>query len=101
MRKILWDKEAQKIRTEKDLRLFVRRFLKERLKGLPPEFRLEVDVLSARPRKVVIKIPAHSEGNPIRILQVDQLLEEMGHYDIQAEVRYLDDLLEENAFSLG
>ncbi len=92
---VLWDKLFRQIRTEKDLRLLVSRFLKTHLKGLSPGFRIEVEVLSLRPPQVAIKIPAHSEGNLIRVGQVDQLVASLEAFGLGVEVLYEDDLLEQ------
>ncbi|GEM_PF-2146456 len=94
MSEVSWEKRSRKIRSEKDLRLFVRGFLKEKLRGLPPHFRIEVEVLDPPSKRVAVRIPAHSEGNLIRIMQVDHLVEELENYGLQVEVFYLDDLWE-------
>jgi len=74
----------------------VQKFLRERLKGLPPGFRIEAEALSLRPPKTRIKVPAHSEANPIRIAQLDQLVAELEEGGLEIEVFYLDDLWEED-----
>jgi len=91
---ISWPKKAAKIQNEKDLRLFVHKFLRTRLKGLPPQFRFEIKPLSLRPRLVRVVVPAHSEGNLIRVTQLDHLLEELEALGIYVELYYLDDLLD-------
>ncbi len=90
----VWEKRAKKLHTAKDFRLFVKGFLKEKLKGLPPDFRLEVEVTDKKAKKIEVKIPAHSEGNPIRITQVDRLVEELEEMGLEIEILYLDDLWE-------
>jgi len=89
-----WSKLASKIKTDKDLRLFTRKFFREKLRGLPPDFRLEINPLSLRPHRVRLHIPAHSEGNLIRVTQVDHLIEELEDLGIEVELYYLDDLEE-------
>ncbi|OAG28367.1 hypothetical protein [Thermodesulfatator autotrophicus] len=84
----------KKARTEKDLRLLTQKFFKESLKGLPAGFRIEAKVLSVNPPRVIVKIPAHSEGNPIRIAQVDQLIEELENLGLEVILCYQDDLEE-------
>ncbi|MBX6422706.1 hypothetical protein [Thermosulfurimonas sp. F29] len=79
-------------RSAKDLRLFLRWFFREHLRGLPPEFRIEAKVLSVRPPRAALFIPAHSEGNLIRVHQVDLLVEELAATGIELEVFYADDL---------
>ena len=81
-------------KSEKDLRLGVQKFFKEGLKGLPPGFRIEAEVLSLRPPRVLVKIPAYSEGNPIRVAQVDYLVAELEAQGLEVVICYLDDLPE-------
>ena len=81
-------------KNEKDLRLRVQKFFKERLKGLPPGFRIQAEVLGLRPPRVLVKIPAYSEGNPIRVAQVDQLVAELEAKGLEVILCYLDDLAE-------
>jgi len=80
---------------EKDLRLFVKNFLKTSLKGLPEDKKFEVKVKSIKPPCVQIFFPFYSEGNLIRANEVDfligKLLEE---FQIKAEVIYLDEFEE-------
>ena len=83
--------KARSFLSEKDLRLFLRRFLKERLKGLPPDFKIEIEVFSHKPPKSALKIPTHSEKNLIRAHQVDLLVRELFEAGIAVEVFYLDD----------
>ncbi|WP_153303805.1 hypothetical protein [Thermosulfurimonas dismutans] len=77
--------------SEKDLRLFLKRFLKEKLKGLPPDFKIEIRVFSHQPPRTALKIPAHSEKNLLRAHQVDLLIRELSEAGITVEVFYLDD----------
>ncbi len=91
---ILWDKLFRQVHTEKDLRLLVKRYLKLHLKGLSPGFRIEVEPLGLRPPRVAIKIPAHSEGNLIRVTQVDQLVASLEAFGIAVEVLYQEDVFE-------
>ncbi len=93
-----WKLCFQKIKTSKDLRLTVQKFFRERLKGLPSGFRIEVETLKTNPPKVLIKIPAHSEANPIRIAEVDHLVAELETYGVETVLCYLDDLEERNAW---
>jgi len=83
---------------EKELRLFVKNFLKNNLKGLPEDKKFEVKVKSLSPPCVQIFFPFYSEGNLIRANEVDfligKLLEE---YQIIAEVVYLDEAEELSA----
>ena len=80
--------------SEKDLRLFIKKFLKSRLKGLPADFKFEIGVKTLRPPKVFIQIPAHSEGNLIRTHQWDHLVAELEEQGLGVEVFYLDDAVE-------
>lgn len=80
--------------SSKDLRLFLKRYLKERLKGLPPDFQIRIEVCSFRPPQAFLYIPAHSEGNLARVHQVDLLVSELKEMGIELEVFYLDDLEE-------
>ncbi len=81
-------------RSEKDLRLAVQKFFRERLRGLPPGFRIEAEALGLRPPRVLVKIPAYSEANPIRIAQVDGLVAELEALGLEVVLCYLDDLEE-------
>ncbi len=92
--KILWDKVFKQIKTEKELRLAVSRYLKTHLKGLSPGFYLGVEVVTLRPAQVIITIPAHSEGNLIRVAQMDCLAASLEQMGVAVEIFYLDDLLE-------
>lgn len=92
---VSWKKLLQKVRSEKDLRHVVRRYLRAHLRGLSSGFRIEVEALDLRPKRVAIKIPAHSEGNLIRVAQVDRLVAELEAMGLEVEVLYQDDLAEE------
>ncbi len=94
MSEIIWEKQLRKANNEKELRNLVRRFFKEHLKGLPPHFKIEVQVLKMRPNKVIILLPTHSEGNLIRVAQVEQLVARLESVGINIEVLYEDDLIE-------
>lgn len=75
----------------KDLRLWLRRFFRERLRGLSPDFRLEIAIFSHRPPRAALFLPVHSEGNLIRVHQVDRLVAELAEAGIEIEVFYADD----------
>jgi len=81
-----------KFKKEKDLRLFVKRFLKERLKGLPDEKPFEVYVESLKPPIVKIFSPFYSEGNLLRAHEVDLILLELYNLGILVKLYYEDDL---------
>ncbi len=81
-------------RSLKDLRLFVKKFLKERMKGLPPEFRIEVEALDYKNPRVLIKVPVHSEKNLVRAHQLDVLIKELEDSGVLSELCYIDDLEE-------
>jgi len=85
-------------KNEKDLKLFVKRFLKENLKGLPPESKIEIEVIKIKPAEVILKFPFYSEGNLIRVNEVDFLLKTLINLGIKARVKYIDDIeiFEEN-----
>ena len=86
-------------KSEKDLRLFLRRFFKEGLRGLPPDFRIEVEVLSVRPPRAVLRLPVPAEGNPARAHQVDLLVARLLEEGLSLEVFYADDLAEAEGLS--
>ncbi len=94
---ISWEKVFSKIYTEKDLRLKVRLYLKEHLRGLPPHFRIEVKVLTLKPPRVAILLPIHSEWNLIRAAQVDRLVADLESKGLRVEVFYEEDSLEKEA----
>ncbi len=79
-------------KTEKDLKLFIKKFLKTHLKGLPTEIKIEIKVTKIKPAEVVLKFPFYSEGNLIRVNEVDFLLKKLMEYKINAQVHYMDDL---------
>jgi len=76
---------------EKDLRLFVKNFLKTRLKGLPEEKKIKVKVKNFKNLEVSILMPFYSEGNLIRANEVDFLLDELLNLGIKPVIFYLDD----------
>ncbi|RKX61284.1 MAG: hypothetical protein DRP29_00790 [Thermodesulfobacteriota bacterium] len=76
---------------EKDLRLFVKKFLKTHLKGLPKGVQLEIKVKSLKPPLVSLFFPFYSEGNLIRANEVDFLLKDLENLGIKAELYYIDD----------
>ncbi len=84
-------KRSRKFLSEKDLRLFVKRFLKDHLKGLPEGTKIEIKVLDYLSPKVQLLFPFYSEGNVLRALEVDFLVKELYNVGIEAEVYYLDD----------
>ncbi len=90
------DTRRRSFRSPKDLRLFLKGFLKEHLRGLPPDFRIEIEVLSHAPPRALLRLPAHSEGNLIRVHQVDLLVSHLAEMGVEVEVFYMDDLIEEN-----
>jgi len=81
-------------RSVKDLRLFLRRLLKEELRGLPPDFRIEVEVLSVRPPRALLRLPVPAEGNLPRAHQLDLLVARLLEEGLSLEVFYADDLPE-------
>jgi hypothetical protein len=85
-------KKAKGFRNEKDLRLFVKRFLKENLKGLPEGVKIEIEVSSLNPPEVNLFFPFYSEGNLLRTLEVDFLLTELYNLGISCHLFYLDDM---------
>lgn len=78
-------------KNEKDLRLFVKKFLKEKLKGLPPESKVEIKVIKVKPAEIILKFPFYSEGNLIRANEVDFLLKDLAEIGIKAYIKYIDD----------
>jgi len=89
---------VKNFKNEKDLKLFIKRFLKENLKGLPPESKIEIEVIKIKPAEVILKFPFYSEGNLIRVNEVDFLLKTLINLGIKAQVKYIDDIeiFEEN-----
>ncbi len=85
-----------KIKTEKDLRIFVKKFFKEHLKGLPEDKKFEVKVTSVSPPRVRLHMPFYSEGNLIRANEVDFLTKELLDLGIKVDVFYVDDEVEDN-----
>ena len=84
-----------KHKTEKDLRLFVKKYIKERLKGLPSDKKLEVKVKSVSPPIINLYLPFFSEGNLIRANEVDFLIADLEKLGLKVEIFYLDDLFYE------
>lgn len=79
-------------RNEKDLRLFIKKFLKENLKGLPAESKIEVKIVKIKPAEVILKFPFYSESNLIRTNEVDFLLKNLLSLGIKVYVKYIDDI---------
>lgn len=84
-------RKSKDFRSEKDLKLFVKRFLKEKLKGLPEDTKIEVEVFSLKPPEVNLYFPFYSEGNLIRAFEVDFLLAELYNFGIVCNLYYQDD----------
>jgi hypothetical protein len=89
---------VKNFKNEKDLKLFIKKFLKKNLKGLPPESKIEIEVIKIKPAEVILKFPFYSEGNLIRVNEVDFLLKKLIDLGIKAQVKYIDDvgIFEEN-----
>lgn len=89
---------VKNFKKEKDLRLFIKKFLKENLKGLPAESKIEIEIIKIKPAEVILKFPFYSEGNLIRANEVDFLLKNLIDLGIKAQVKYIDDVevFEEN-----
>lgn len=85
-------KKLKSFHKEKDLRLFVKRFFKENLKGLPEDVKIEVEVSSLNPPSVNLYFPFYSEGNFLRAFEVDFLLAELYNLGIICNLFYQDDL---------
>ncbi len=100
MSEIIWEKRLRKANSKKELRNLIRRYLKEHLKGLPPHFKIEVEILEMHPNTAVILLPTHSEGNLIRVAQVDRLVGDLESIGINIEVLYEDDLAEKREIYL-
>jgi len=83
---------SKKFKNEKDLRLFIKKFLKQNLKGLPPESKIEVEIVKFKPAEVILKFPFYSEGNLIRANEVDFLLKTLIELGIKAHIKYIDDI---------
>ncbi len=79
-------------KNQKDLKLFIKKFFKKHLKGLSPETKIEIKIIKLNPPEVVLKFPFYSEGNLIRVNEVDFLLKELMKYKINAQIQYIDDL---------
>lgn len=84
-------KSLKKFRSEKDLRLFVKNFLKKNLKGLPEEAKIEIRVVKVDPPKIHLFFPFYAEGNMLRALEVDFLVRELYNLGILVDLYYLDD----------
>jgi hypothetical protein len=81
----------RKFKNEKDLRLFLRKFFKERLKHCEQPLKLEVKVERVTPPKAKVFLPFHSEGNLIRLNEVDFFLKELSDQNIEVELYYEDE----------
>jgi len=77
--------------SEKDLRLFVKNYLKSNLKGVKDLVKAEVIIKKVKPPEACLKLPFYSEGNLIRCNEVDFLMKELEKAGIKAEVYYIDD----------
>lgn len=94
-------RKLKRFRNEKDLRLFVKRFLKENLKGLPEGTKIDIEVFSLTPPSVNLYFPFYSEGNLLRAYEVDFLLAELYNLGIICNLFYQDDLGERLYESTG
>ncbi|WP_038056871.1 hypothetical protein [Thermodesulfobacterium hydrogeniphilum] len=83
---------AKNFKSEKDLRLFIKKFLKENLKGLPETAKIQIKVLNIKPPQVVLEMPFYSEGNLIRVNEVDFLIQHLVNLGIRVNIIYLDDI---------
>ncbi len=93
-----------KLKSFKDLKLFVKRFLKENLLGLPKDKVFEVRPEGLNPPRVKLFLPFYSEGNLLRAHQVDILLSELYNLGISTKLFYEDDwveAMEDETFSPG
>ncbi|MFN3567445.1 MAG: hypothetical protein ACK4UR_00850 [Caldimicrobium sp.] len=84
-------KPLKKFVSEKDLRLFMKNFLKKNLKGLPEAAKIEIKVVEFNPPSVELYFPFHSEGNLLRVYEVDFLIKELYNLGIKVDIFYLDD----------
>lgn len=77
--------------TEKEIRNLVKKILKNSLKGVTELPKIEVEVIEINPPQVFLKLPFYSEGNLIRVNEVDFLVLEIEKRGILVETFYLDD----------
>jgi hypothetical protein len=77
--------------SEKDLRIFIKHYLKSNLKGVRDLVKAEIIVKNLKPPLVCLKLPFYSEGNLIRCNEVDFLIKKLEESGIRAEVYYADD----------
>lgn len=85
-------KKLKSFKSEKDLRLFVKKILKESFKGLQDVVKIEIKVVELNPPKIQMNFPFYSEGNLLRALEVDFFVRELYNLGIEVEVYYLDDV---------
>ena len=81
----------RKFKSEKDLRLFLKKFFKEKLKHCEQPLKLEVEVERVSPPKAKVLLPFHSEGNLIRLNEVDFFLKDLFNQGIEVELYYEDE----------
>lgn len=79
---------------EKEIRNWVKKFLKQHLKGVSELLKIKIKVVNINPPKVYLELPFYSEGNLIRANEVDFLITEIEKEGVSIEIFYLDDFLE-------
>ena len=80
-----------KFKTEKDLRLFLKNFFKEKLKHIEHALSVEIKIENIKPPKAKVFLPFHSEANFIRLNEMDFFLKELKELEIEVELYYEDE----------
>ncbi len=81
----------RKFKSEKDLRLFLKKLFKEKLKHCEQPLKIEVKVETLTPPKAKVFLPFYSEGNLIRLNEMDFFLKTLCEEGIEVELYYEDE----------
>ncbi len=86
-------------RPEKALRNRIKRWLKEKVRGLPPGFIFRVSARKEKGKFIIdIEVPAWAEANPVRLHQLDLLMAQLEELGLTVNVFYREDLPEKEGF---
>ncbi len=81
----------RKFKNEKDLRLFLKKLFKEKLKHCEHPLQIEIKVKNINPARAKVFLPFYSEGNLIRANEMDFFLKSLCEEGIEVELFYEDE----------
>lgn len=93
-------KALERGKSEKYLRNLLKRWIREDLRGLPRELKIEIEITrNSGNLKLNLLVSTLSEVNWIRSHQLDQLVAKLSKLGIEINVLYLDDFVWEKRCS--